>query len=62
MNPYGKNEPKGPTLTLADLFGLSRAPPKPPCDHCDSGAKCSSDLPGCPGICPKCRRILMDYA
>jgi hypothetical protein len=62
-NPYGKGEEKGPTFTLADLcLGAGNRPPKPPCPHCDSGSKYSSDLPGCPGVCPACGRLLCDYA
>lgn len=64
-NPYGKNERKGPTLTLADLCGQSQAPAKPPCAYCDSGRTLMDDLPdGNHGsqVCPKCGRLLCNYA
>lgn len=55
MNPYGKNEPKGPTIKLADLLNSAAAKTLPDCDHCRNGQK---DLPGQPSCCPKCGRIL----
>jgi hypothetical protein len=58
----GKNEQKGPTLTLDDLLGRSQTPPRPPCVRCDSGRRTKADV----GLgerhgdcCPACGRLLM---
>lgn len=58
MNPHGKKEERGPTLTLDDLSG--KPIERPDCDRCDNGRKSREQVRGLSNMadCPKCKRPL----
>ena len=65
-NPHGKREERGPTLTLGELFGGGKSPPKPDCRECDNGRKSAEQVNNGDSrrqMCLGCGRVLMsDWA
>ena len=58
-NPHGKNEERGPVLSLDELL-TGKPVQRPDCDLCDNGRKSREQVRGLSNMadCPKCKRPL----